>query len=178
MISEIGRKKIEFILKYGHTDSDGKPYKIISALPSQIEEVNTSLADFSIGAVNVPPIPEDYAEFLMMLDGFEYNGMRFFGTGQVCFDKNYRTKDLYSVNEYFHDMKRGLQDCLVIGEFDDDLFIYSGIDEKYYMVDRDILVKSEEYDSFEQLFITEAGFNLFDTTEPEVEAEFYRIFSE
>lgn len=177
MISELGRKKIEYLIDLGLRDLDNKPWARRAATDKDIDEVNTSFADFELTGTNVPTLPEDYAEFLKINDGYEENGMRFFGTKNLVFDSRYALSSLYERNAYYHENLIGLSNSLVIGEFDDDIYLYSAEDGKYYSADCDTLVAIDEYDSFENLFIWEAGQLLFSTRDGE-EEKFDSLFSE
>ncbi len=102
----------------------------------------------------VPPIPADYAAFLRLSDGYAWNGVRFFGTRPVQMGARYTNPALLEENLSLHERKLGLEDCLVLGGCDDDLFLYSARTGRYDAVDSLTLIPidDEGFDTFEDLF--------------------------
>ena len=71
----------------------------------------------------VHSIPESYAEFLKISNGYAWNGFEFFGTYQVTVKQSgYTLSDIVGVNQNYRERKFGLKDMIVLGEFDDDLY--------------------------------------------------------
>ncbi len=102
----------------------------------------------------VPPIPADYAAFLHLSNGYAWNGVRFFGTRPVKMGERYINPALLEENLGCHERKLGLEDCLVLGGCDDDLFLYSARTGRYDAVDSLTLIPidDEGFDTFEDLF--------------------------
>ena len=103
----------------------------------------------------VPPIPADYAAFLRLSNGYAWNGVRFFGTRPVQMGRSYVNPALLEENLGFHERKLGLEDCLVLGGCDDDLFLYSARTGRYAAVDSLTLIPidDEGFGIFEELFL-------------------------
>lgn len=102
---------------------------------------------------SVPPIPADYAAFLRLSNGYAWNGVRFFGTRPVQMGARYVNPALLEENLSLHERKLGLEDCLVLGGCDDDLFLYSARTGRYDAVDALTLIPidDEGFDTFEEL---------------------------
>jgi hypothetical protein len=143
-------KRMMYLLKATLFDEYGQH----GATQREIDGASTDLtAELALGNISVPPIPADYAEFLRLSNGYEWNGARFFGTAPLALGRGYSVPSLLERNAYYHDMKSGLQDCLVLGEFDDTLFYYSGVTGKYVAADELTLIPEyDPFDSFEELF--------------------------
>ena len=130
------------------------------ATDAEIEAAGTQLiARLSNNDLCVPPIPKDYAAFLKLTDGYAWNGVTFFSTKPMPMDARYTNPSLYDKNEYYLRMKSGLNGCLVIGSFDDDIFVYSSMTGKYHCLDELTLIPSDDdyFDSFSELFVCVVG---------------------
>ncbi|MCR4654929.1 MAG: YrhA family protein [Lachnospiraceae bacterium] len=109
-------------------------------------------------SIGMPALPADYIEFLEIANGFAWNGFEFFGTYQVTVKKQgYVLRDIVSVNKDWHDRKLGLEGKLVLGQFDDDIYIYDPETKKYQALDNMTLTEIDTYDSFDGLFVCSVG---------------------
>ena len=109
-------------------------------------------------SIGMPALPADYIEFLETANGFAWNGFEFFGTYQVTVKKQgYVLRDIVSVNEEWHELKMGLEGKLVLGQFDDDIYIYDPEAGKYQELDNITLTEIDTYDSFDELFVGTVG---------------------
>lgn len=103
-------------------------------------------------------LPEDYAEFLKIANGYAWNGFEFFGTYQVTVKQSgYTLSDIVGVNQNYRERKFGLKNKIVLGEFDDDLYAYDFESSKYLVMDQVTLTPFDEYDSFDELFAGTVG---------------------
>ena len=148
------------------------------ATDEEIERCNNDLEEISGGAgedfiASIKPgakkkegadssvtlsLPEDYAEFLKIANGYAWNGFEFFGTYQVTVKQSgYTLSDIVGVNQNYRERKFGLKDMIVLGEFDDDLYAYDFESSKYLVMDQITLTPFDEYDSFDELFTGTVG---------------------
>ena len=104
--------------------------------------------------MELPPIPQEYADFLSKLNGFAWNGIEFFSTDQVTDpDTEYMLNDIVSANEDFTEQNEGLKHCVLLGRADDDLYVYNRQSGRYEVLDmtgRDVM---DSFDSFEAMFV-------------------------
>ncbi len=130
------------------------------ATDAEIEAAGTKMiARLGIEGIDVPPIPKDYADFLKLTDGYAWNGVCFFSTKPTRMDERCTNPSLFDKNDYYLRMKSGLNGCLVVGSFDDDIYVYSSASEKYFVLDELTLIPTEDdgYDDFAELFSCEVG---------------------
>ena len=120
--------------------------------PASAEDLELCQKDMS--ETDMPPIPQEYADFLGKLNGFAWNGIEFFSTDQVT-DPNteYMLNDIVSANEDFTEQNEGLEHCVLLGRADDDLYVYNTQNGRYEVLDmtgRDVM---DEYKTFEEMFV-------------------------
>ncbi len=105
--------------------------------------------------ISVPALPAEYIEFLKIANGVAWNGFEFFGTYQVTVKKSgYTLTDIVSFNDKQHQNKMGLKQMLLLGRFDDDIYVYNTEIAKYQALDSLTLTEIDTYDTFEDLFVT------------------------
>ncbi|MBE7004633.1 MAG: hypothetical protein E7425_10205 [Ruminococcaceae bacterium] len=121
-------------------------------------------AAFAPGGFTAPPIPEGYAAFLSLCDGYAWNGVRFFGTRALQFGRDPRkpctVPALYDENAryVYRKVDTPLPDgCLVLGDLGDALFLYSAASGQYAAADAETMAVSESFDRFDELFIRHVG---------------------
>ncbi|MCR5766912.1 MAG: SMI1/KNR4 family protein [Lachnospiraceae bacterium] len=137
-----------YILKVTLYDKYGQH----SATDEDIEKADNAIQqDMKRNGFKVPPIPADYAEFLKNTDGYEWNGMRFFGSKPFKMSEKYTLPSLLERNVYYHQFIEKERNLLVIGQFDDDRYVYDGDTKKYYIVDEMGFSEIDDFDSFEEL---------------------------
>ena len=104
--------------------------------------------------MDMPPVPQEYADFLSKLNGFAWNGIEFFSTDQVTDPTNdFMLNDIVSANEDFIGQNEGLEHCVLLGRADDDLYVFNTQNGRYEVLDmtgRDVM---EDFDTFEALFV-------------------------
>ena len=116
--------------------------------------------EFSLGLFTAPPIPQEYAEFLLLCDGYLYKGIRFFGTRTAQVGREGELPTLYDRNAAYVYRKAGasLPDgCLVLGDRGDRLFLYSAVSNRYQIVNEETMVEEQSFSSFEELFFSVVG---------------------
>ncbi len=107
-----------------------------------------------LALIGVPLMPQDVLDFLGICNGAAWNGFEFFGTFQVTVrESGYTLKDLITANEEWHQRKMGLSQMLVLGRFDDDLFVYDKKENQYLALDQLTLSEVDRFESFEELFV-------------------------
>lgn len=131
---------------------------------------NALKQDLNKNGFKVPGIPEEYAEFLKMTNGYEWNGFRLFGSKPFKFNDGYSLCSIYERNLYYRENRHIMIDnYLVLGDFDEDLFIYSGDGEKYMVVDDLTFIPIDSYDSFEDLLLDNLQTLYLDTIEDDTD---------
>jgi hypothetical protein len=103
--------------------------------------------------MEIPPIPQGYADFLAKLNGFAWSGIEFYGTDEeLDIETAYMLKDIISANEVFIYNNEGLEHCVQLGCSDEDLFVYNTQNRRYEVLDmtsRDVM---EDFETFEAMF--------------------------
>lgn len=126
------------------------------ASDAEIAAAEEQMAEkLSAGGFIVAQIPEDYAAFLKLTDGYAWNGVRFFGTKPIRLDRDYTNPSLLERNTYYIEERpdRPLQDgCLVIGEVDDELLLYSEFTGRYDSLNASTMTPMRHFAEFEELF--------------------------
>ena len=109
-------------------------------------------------SIGVPELPADVIEFLEIANGVAWNGFEFYGTYQVTVNKTgYTLRDIVSINQDWHERKMGLTDQLVLGTFDDDLYVYHSRMNCYRILDQMTLTQIDSCRDFAELFIGQVG---------------------
>ena len=99
-------------------------------------------------------LPESYTEFLRIANGYAWNSFEFFGTYQVTVKKSgYVLPDIVTMNQKYHNDKMGLDDMIVLGRFDDDIYVYNFKESEYQALDAMTLGYIDSYEGFDDLFI-------------------------
>ena len=120
--------------------------------PAKADELTRCQQD--LADIHVPQLPADYIEFLQIANGLAWNGFEFYGTYQVTEKKSgYCLKDIVSANIKWHDRKIGLAGKLLLGTFDDDIYVYAPESAEYQTLDSLTLSEIDTCESFEELFI-------------------------
>ncbi len=133
-------------------------YELDALIVKAAEAEVLSRCQADLAHIGVPSLPADYIEFLEIANGFAWNGFEFFGTYQVTVkNQGYVLSDIISVNEEWHERKLGLKDKLVLGRFDDDIYIYDPKTSEYQALDSMTLTEIDTYDSFDDLFVCTVG---------------------
>ena len=141
---------IKDILK---TTADSDALIIDPADDTKIEKCNRDLLDNGLH-----PLPEGYVRFLKISDGYAWNGFEFFGT-ENCTEKStgYTLSDIVGFNEYIRERKGYSDDLLVLGRFDEDIYIYDYLEKRYKAIDRLTSIEADDFESFEDLLNSTVG---------------------
>ena len=125
--------------------------------PAKLFEIDRCNNDLK--SIGVAPLPAEYIEFLReVANGLAWNGFEFFGTYKVTVKKSgFVLKDIVYFNQYYHESKYGLKDMIVLGRFDDDMYVYNTVDKVYQSLDRLTLMEIETYETFEDLLLLTVG---------------------
>jgi len=103
-----------------------------------------------------PSIPQGYADFLIKLNGFAWNGIEFFSTYRVTDPQTgFFILDIISANDdfiMFNEDCLNVEDYIQIGRSDEDIFVYNLQNGLYEVLDRTGRDVMEERETFEELF--------------------------
>jgi len=122
------------------------------ATEEELEHCNDDLAEIALEL-----IPDGYAEFLKMNNGFAWNGIEFYSTLQVTDpEENYTLMDLLIMNNDFSDAYE-LDEYFLMGRADDDYYTYNTETKKYEILEMSSRDVMEEFDTFEELFADAVG---------------------
>ena len=104
----------------------------------------------TMAAKGLPPIPQEYANFIKSSNGHVRRGVIFYGTnqGEVLDMGN----DLVSQNENFAKYHKNLKHCVLLGCVDMDNFLYNTETACYQIVERGYSTPEQEYDTFAEMF--------------------------
>ena len=102
----------------------------------------------------VPVMPDDYIYFLKNIaNGVSWNGFEFFGTYQVTVKSSgYVLRNIVYMNALYRQRKMGMGNLLLVGRFDDDIYVYDSASGQYQALDSLTLIEIDTYESFEDLF--------------------------
>jgi hypothetical protein len=118
---------------------------------AEIEKCNSSLEE-----CGYPRMPEDYAKFLKVANGFAWNGFEFYGTVQSKekqAEGGFKLRDIVTFNdEYCFD-----EEILILGKFDEDYYVYDSQSGRYFTVDRLTLMESNDYKDIEDMILGDVG---------------------
>ena len=79
----------------------------------------------------------------------------------------YVLKDIVNVNQDWHERKMGLEGKLLLGRFDDDIYVYDTEGYEYQALDSMTLFEIDCFDSFDDLFMCNVGSYIdYDDEEP------------
>lgn len=128
----------------------------LTELDTDLAEIMPPASDEAIAKCNeqlkhyhLTNIPQEYAQFLKISDGMEFNGMQMFGTlGNDIVLQNEQMRNYYS--HY-----KGSENLLIIGRIDDDIYTYNASTHHYEARDINGFEIWDEYDSFEAFFFQE-----------------------
>jgi hypothetical protein len=165
-------KRMQYLLKATLFEDCGQH----GATEGEIEAESASITeDFGADGLETPPIPEDYAEFLKLTNGYAWNGVCFFGATEQPMGAHYTNPALYDRNDRYLHSKLGLKGCLVVGSFDDDIFVYSAARGLYFALDSLTLIPEDDdgFESFEDLFYFAVDDLYYECSDPK-EQEAYR----
>jgi len=125
---------------------------IILFEPSSIEDIKRMSARLISGGF--PDIPQDYANFLLLSNGFYYDGMSFFGSlSHTRKQKNYEFYNLWDFNINFLEYEF-FKDKLLIGHISESFIIFDKNTQVYSMIDGINLCPQIEFSNFNELFKT------------------------
>jgi hypothetical protein len=120
------------------------------ATDQAIKRCNQCFAEYEMDMT----IPDQYADFLSKHNGFAWNGIEFYSTGQVTYTPtNYTLNDIVSANEYFAEHYGESGHCLLLGRADDNLYVHNTKNGKYEILDISGSDAWKKYDTFEAMFI-------------------------
>ncbi|MCL2765356.1 MAG: YrhA family protein [Treponema sp.] len=119
-------------------------------------EKDLKLCQKDMKELDFPPIPQQYAGFLKLLNGFAWNGIEFFSTDQVTdLETGFMLNDIVSANEYFVEYNNdflNVKNYVQLGRADEDLYVYNIGNGRYEVLDmtgRDVM---EDFETFEEMF--------------------------
>lgn len=98
-------------------------------------------------------IPPGYDALLRLSDGLVWNGMCLYGTAALV--RDYGGQEFPNIIEANSRLKRRRPDLgnrLVLGDMDDDLFVFDPADGHYRVLDRMGMDEMEDYADFDGMF--------------------------
>lgn len=118
------RKTIGAILEITHRTG------ALLAAPAENQDV--SECNVALCLSGFRKLPKEYARFLKKTNGYAWNGFEFFGTDEARREaESYVLRDIVWFNEYIGARKDLADGCLVLGRFDEDIYLYDGNEKKY-----------------------------------------------
>jgi hypothetical protein len=116
------------------------------------------------------PLPEDYAAFLKICNGFSWNGIQFWGTDMVTEEGNvglkesaagFKLMDIASMSDeydtrYYDNHET---EMLYLGRSDDDIYVYNFGEKRYEIrsMEEGCGEANEDFPTFAELFMFTAG---------------------
>lgn len=126
---------------------------LMACIPPAVEDDSISDCNDDLRAMGCPVLPDDYVDFLRVMDGFAFNGVELFSSSCYICDENYTLLDVALVNENF-DVYEGEDVLLWIGRDDLDYYCYNATTGKYEIRDHESLSDVwDSYDTFEHFFV-------------------------
>lgn len=120
---------------------------VSGASNEQITSINIKLSE-----KNIPQIPDSYINFLKKNNGFNFDGLEFFGTEDITREeKRYIFPSLLSSNQDFANYEF-FANKLIIGIISENFIIYNAENKNYAIIDTINLHTLEEFSSFDTLF--------------------------
>ena len=117
-----------------------------AAKDKDIQKANSFLV-----ASGLPNLPQDYKDFLLITNGFCYDGLEFFGTEtHHRKEKNYTFSSICSINNDFIEYQF-FADKLIIGKMSENFIIYDSTNNSYVIVDSINLCSQIEYSEFKDI---------------------------
>ena len=114
--------------------------------------------DRALHEIGLLPLPEGYARFLKSANGYAWNGFEFFGTDRCTEDaSDYVLRDIVEFNAYIRERTSFADEVLVLGRFDEDIYIYDSTENSYKAIDRLTSMDADAFDSFEDLLTSTVG---------------------
>ncbi|MCR5675762.1 MAG: YrhA family protein [Lachnospiraceae bacterium] len=151
MNSEAIRNTLDAVWNISETE---RPLIVKPAVGKELARMQQDLLELAGNGVRIPQVPADYLEFLEIANGFAWNGFEFFGTYQVTVKKSgYTLIDLVNFNGKMRQRKMGMDDLLVLGRFDDDIYVYNAGTKQYQTLDSLTLTEIDTWDGFDELFV-------------------------
>ena len=125
-----------------------------AAEEKDIQKINSDLM-----ICELPPLPQDYKDFLLITNGFIYDGLEFFGTKSYDRkEKNYTFSGLSDINLKFVEYQF-FSDKLIIGKMSENLIIYDSTNGYYSIVDSINLCSQIEFSEFKDIINIILGLN-------------------
>lgn len=101
-----------------------------------------------------PILPPGAIEFFQLANGFSWNGFEFFGSNATTTESGrYTLKDIVHMNDVWHDNREGRDHLLLLGRFDDDIYVYDKDEDSFHVLDGLTLFPIDEYFEYDELFI-------------------------
>ena len=96
------------------------------------------------------PLPHDYVEFLQQTNGAFVNGLIIYPSDDYRSD-DFELPGIVDINLARRRYRKGLEEVVVVGEFDDDFLLYRAADDAFARVDRLTLDPFDQTPSLAQL---------------------------
>ena len=117
-----------------------------AAEEKDIQKINSDLISYELS-----PLPQDYKDFLLITNGFIYDGLEFFGTiSHDRKEKNYIFSSIIDINIEFIEYQF-FSDKLIVGKMSENLIIYDSTNNYYSIVDSINLCSQVEFSEFKDI---------------------------
>lgn len=93
-------------------------------------------------------LDQDYQNFLKSINGFELNGLNFYGTRE---QPEIYVLDALKQNIFWAGEISELEEYFIIADCDMDFYCYSPLERKYYVLTKATLTKVEIHDNFDAM---------------------------
>lgn len=99
-------------------------------------------------------LPNEYLDFIKSLNGFELNGLNFYGTKE---QENIYVLSIDKQNDFWTNEIPALKGYLLLGDGDMDFYCYSASEKKYFVFSKGSMEKCAEFENFSSLmdYLTE-----------------------
>ena len=114
---------------------------------TKAKDVSITMTNALLSNINLPTIPNDYADFLKITNGIITNTYNLYGTENIK-ETNFHYINIYEKNQNHKNLFKNFKD-LIIGETLLNIIIYDN--KKYKIVDNFTLQPLQEFNNFETI---------------------------
>jgi len=123
---------------------DKAPYLAPAATIAALQELQDTLED-----MDAPKLPTDYYDFLLQNNGFIWHGVEIFGTAAISLETRHSiVPALHEIHDSYASSLSEMQNRLLIGRSEDDLYVYDHPSNAYWILDRHGLEEVSTFVSF------------------------------
>ncbi len=93
-------------------------------------------------------LDEEYQDFLKKINGFELNGLNFYGTKE---QPNIYVLDVLKQNQFWSSEIPALKEYFIIADGDMDFYCYHPVEKKYYALSKAGLTRVEMFENLDSM---------------------------